>query len=481
MKTHPYEHQLESLRQSQGRRSFGLLMEMGAGKSKTAIDEMCDLWSAGLVDRVLIVSGKGSYANWTNNELPTHMWDSVEWTDHLWQNTGNMRERDDLAYLVSDLGRRVMRILVVNIEALGASQRAQKIVSDFVRGGRTIIVMDESTLIKNHEAIRTKFMIRMGDIAEYRRILTGSPVTRDPLDLWGQFRFLGDGLLGFRSFFAFRARYCVMQAVQVGTRSVQKPVAFVNLEELAERVAQYSYRVTKEQCLDLPPKVYQFRNVEMTDEQRRLYESMRRMALALLQHEDGSESLATSKTAMSTLLKLHQMLCGYVRDDEGIVHRIANNRISALKETVEEFGTPSTIVWCAYRLDVDAVCEALCQVHGRERVVSYDGRTDTAGRAEAVRRFQSGEATFFVSTPHTGGRGITLTRGTLVVYYSNTHDLELRLQSEDRPHRIGQEHPVNYVDLRVLRTVDDKMVAALRAKIDIATIITGDKLKEWLI
>ncbi len=196
--------------------------------------------------------------------------------------------------------------------------------------------------------------------------------------------------------------------------------------------------------------------------------------------ENGDYQIATSKTAMSAIMRMHQILCGHITDDEGVVHDVPNRRVDALMDVVDEAGGASVVVWCAYRRDVDRVASALISRHGVGTVVTYDGRTSPAGREAAISLFQSGTARFFVATPHTAGRGITLTRGTTVVYYSNSYDLELRLQSEDRTHRIGQHHPVNYVDLRVPGTVDERIVASLRAKINIATLLMGDVAREWL-
>lgn len=478
-KTRPFAHQIEYLRKSAGRSSFAAFMEMGTGKTKCLIDDFCRAHAGGLINRVLVFANKGAYANWVHYEIPAHMPDEVPRAVYLWtgsESQEHVRMREQV--LRTDTPH-VLQVLVMNIEGMGASERARSLAKRFVTGGRTMIVVDESTTIKNHEAIRTKFVAQLGQHAVMRRIATGSPVTRDPLDLWGQFMFLGEGLLQQRTYWSFRARYAVLQEKRIGRRTIQVPVAFRYLDELEQIVSQHSHRVLKEACLDLPEKVYVWREVEMTDAQRRMYEEMRRRSITMLQ--EGGEEVMSATIAMTQIMRMQQILCGHFRDDDtGTITAIPNNRVQALLDLAEESPDASTIVWCAYRADVAAVAAALCDAHGPGSVVEYHGGTSPADRSAAVAAFQEGRARFFVSTQATGGRGITLTRATLVVYYSNDHDLEHRIQSEDRAHRIGQTRHVTYADLVVRGTVDERITAALRKKIDIASLVMGDGAREWL-
>jgi SNF2 family DNA or RNA helicase len=475
-KTRPYQHQIDALRKSAGRESFAYFMEMGTGKTKTAIDDMGRAFVSGRIDCVLITANKGSYANWVNYELPAHMPDHLPRCSYIWTGGSSQRDREWQTELLRRDVSGVLRILVINIEAIGASQRARDFAERFVASGRCAIFVDESTLIKNHEAVRTKFLAKLGQRAVMRRIMTGSPIVKDPLDLWGQFMFLGGDLLKQRSYYGFRSRYAVLQEMRIGKRTIQKPVSFRNLDELEQLVLEHSHRVLKEDCLDLPPKVYEFRDVEMTPEQRRMYEDMRKLAFA-----EYESNTMTATTAMVQIGRMQQMLSGWMTDDDTkTVSEVPSNRVRVLEDLVEE-SAESAIVWCAYRYDVRLVAAALRKTYGPESVVEYHGGIDTEGRADAVSAFQSGRARFFVSTPATGGRGITLTRAGLVVYYSNSYDLEMRLQSEDRAHRIGQTKSVTYVDLRVPGTVDDKIVQALRKKIDVASVVMGDGAREWLV
>lgn len=336
--------------------------------------------------------------------------------------------------------------------------------------------MDEASTIKNPQAQRTKFILKLGRIqgniaaagalggAIYRRIATGSPVPRGPLDLWSQFEFLQPSCLGHRSFYTFRANYAVTQRKEFGGRMVEVVVAYRNVDELSRRVAEHAYVVRKEDCLTLPPKVYETRDVELSPEQQRLYNEVREWATG----EVEAGKFVTATVVITQLLRLHQIVCGHVTDEEGNVHILPTRRLDVLEEVVEEAGS-KVIVWCQYRQDVTRVVEKLRGM-GR-KVVEYHGGTSPEDRAAAIVAFQEEDADDFVGTPHAGGYGITLTAARTVVYYSNGYDLEKRAQSEDRAHRIGQNFSVLYVDLVARGTVDEKIIAALLAKKNLADII----------
>jgi SNF2 family DNA or RNA helicase len=308
-----------------------------------------------------------------------------------------------------------------------------------------------------------------------RRIATGSPITKSPIDLWGQFVFLGSRLLGSVNYWAFRAKYCNLADQWVANRKIQMIVGYKNLSELSDLVAKHSFRVLKEECLDLPSKIYAIRDVDLTDEQGTMYDDLRRLAVA-----EFIGQFVTATVVMTRLLRLHQILCGVVIDDDGKEIEIPSRRVDQLLDICEETGDQSIIVWCAYRRNVQTVCDALRGQYGRLSTVEYHGGSSQEDRADALSRFESGSARFFVATPPTAGRGITLNRASVVVYYSNTYDLEQRMQSEDRCHRIGQTKSVTYIDLMVRGSIDEKIVDSLRKKIDLATMVMRDDPVEWL-
>ena len=477
-RTKPYRHQMDYLRAAGDRRAFAVFSDMGTGKSKMIVDEVAGLHQQGLVDTVLITTSKGNYDTWPD-EIRKHLDPGIEQMTVLWDGRDNMRSRELHRVFLECTD---LRFLVVNIEALASSQRARIFVKRLLgTSKRRMTVVDESTLIKNHDAMRSRELVRLGCASEFRRIVTGNPTPNSPLDLWGQFEFLrgtGPGMLGFNSFYAFRARYAIMQSVNVGNhRTVQQPVAYRYTDELAERVAQHSFRVRKEECLDLPAKVYMpIRRVELTKDQSRIYEDMRKRAVAII--NEAGDTVSVSQ-AIAVMIKLHQILCGQVMDDEGQSHHIPNNRIPAMLDVVRESGR-QTIVWSAYRLGVSAIVAALQEEFGPTSVVQYHGGVGQDDRKLAIRRFQEGDAHFFVGTPHAGARGITLTAAKTVVYYSNTFNLEHRIQSEDRAHRIGQTDSVSYTDL-CAGSLDMRLIESLRAKIDLSAAILRDGPREWLV
>jgi SNF2 family DNA or RNA helicase len=235
--------------------------------------------------------------------------------------------------------------------------------------------------------------------------------------------------------------------------------------------------VTKEECLDLPDKVYTRRDVELTDEQRKAYDQMKFMALAQI---DGE--LMSTNNALTQLMRLHQIVCGHGKFDDGQEFDLPSNRITELMGCLSETNS-KVIIWANYRKDIEKIKHAIQKEYGMTSVATYFGDTEAEERQNIVTRFQDpdDDLRFFVGNPRTGGYGLTLTAATVVIYYSNSFDLEVRLQSEDRAHRIGQTSKVTYIDLITPDTVDEHIVKALRNKINIASEVLGEDLKDWLI
>jgi SNF2 family DNA or RNA helicase len=187
----------------------------------------------------------------------------------------------------------------------------------------------------------------------------------------------------------------------------------------------------------------------------------------------------TATNVMTQLLRLQQVLSGHTKSDSGEVIEIKDNRLNEMIECLAETDGKA-IIWSRFRYDVKRIAAALAKEHGPRSVVTYFGDTSDEERSEAIERFQNGEARFFVGNPQTGGYGITLTAATLVIYFANSFDLAVRMQSEDRAHRIGQNKHVTYIDLIAEGTIDKQIVQALRSKMDIASKVMGEELKQWL-
>jgi SNF2 family DNA or RNA helicase len=367
-----------------------------------------------------------------------------------------------------------LHILVMNVEAL-STDKGVKFATKFINSHKAMMAIDESTTIKTPTAKRTKNIIGIGQNAKYKRIMTGSPITKNPLDLYTQCEFLDPWLLDFSSYYAFRNRYAEMKTMHVHGRSIQVVDKFQNLSELSDTVKQFSYRVLKEDCLDLPPKVFIKRHVTLTPEQKKVYEQMKKAAIAVL-----NGKVTTTMTVLTQLMRLHQITCGYVAADDGTTQQVESNRLNELMSVLEDTDG-KVIIWANYQMSVSEIMQALTKKYGANSFVHYYGLTPQEDRQDYIRKFQNDpECRFIIGTPQTGGYGITLTQANTVIYYSNGYDLEKRLQSEDRAHRIGQKKTVTYIDLIAEDTIDEKIVEALRKKINIASEVMGEELKEWI-
>jgi SNF2 family DNA or RNA helicase len=451
-------------------------MEMGTGKSKVLIDNIAMLYDKGKINGALIIAPKGVYQNWFDIEIPNHMPTHIEKKMVLWRASfmkGNeivSKEVDALFETGTDL-----HILVMNVEAL-STKNGVTFANKFLSCHETLMAIDESTTIKNPDAIRTKSIVQLGRAAKYRRILTGSPVTKSPLDLYKQCEFLDEGLLDYTSYYAFKTRYAVLRTANFGGRSVQIVVGYRNLDELSEKIEKFSYRVLKEDCLDLPSYSFTKRIIQLSKEQKKIYESMKQLALAQL-----GGKLMTTATALVQLMRLHQITCGHFKSDDGTIQKIKNERLDALMDILSEVENKA-VIWAHYKYDIEIIVEAIKKEYGPDSYVTYYGDTPSEIRQNNIKLFQdeNSKVRFLIGTPQTGGYGITLTAGNVMIYYSNGYDLEKRTQSEARINRAGQKRKMTYIDIIAEDTVDEKIVNALRKKVDIASKVMGEELKDWI-
>ena len=471
-KTKPYAHQMTALEKSWNKETYAYFMEMGTGKTKVLIDNLAMLYDKGKVDGALIIAPKGVVGTWYSNELPSHLPGHIENVTVLWQPNITKKQQEKLESLFEV--ETALHILIMNVEAFSTA-KGKDFAEKFIRSHRTLMTIDESTTIKNPNAKRTKNIISLSKESKYRRIMTGSPVTKNPLDLYSQCEFLDPWLLDFTSYYAFRNRYAEMKTMHAHGRSIQIVSKFRHLGELSESLQSFSYRVLKEDCLDLPDKIFIKRQITLSPDQRKLYDQMRKKALAILEGK-----VSSTKNSLTQLMRLQQITCGHFTDDTGTTQAIDNTRINELIDVLEDVEGKS-IIWAHYQYDVKAIIKAVVEKYGPGSVVDYYGLTPKEERQGHIKRFQDDpKCRFFIGTPSTGGYGITLTAANTVIYYSNGYDLEKRLQSEDRAHRMGQKKPVTYVDINAEDTVDEKIVKALRKKINIASEVLGEELKSWI-
>ena len=475
-KTVPYAHQLTALEKSWEKEVYAYFMEMGTGKSKVLIDNISMLYDKGKINGALIIAPKGVYQNWYNSEIPTHLVDHIDKKMVLWQamiNKTQARKLDTLFKTGEEL-----HVLIMNVEAF-STKKGVDFAHKFLSCHNALIAIDESTTIKNPGAKRTKNILGLAKHSKYRRILTGSPVTKSPLDLYTQCYFLSPWLLDHSSFYTFKNRYAVMRTANFGGRSVQIVVGYRNLGELSEKLKNFSYRVLKDDCLDLPKKTFMKRIVQLSDEQKKVYSQMKQTALAFL-----NGKAATTATVMTQLMRLHQITCGHFTSDDGTTQVLKNNRIEELIDLLHEVHG-KVVIWAHYRHDIETIVEHIKKEFNTgvdNCVMTYYGNTSVEDRQKAIKEIQdpNSPVRFLVGTPQTGGYGITLTAASTMIYYSNGYDLEKRQQSEARIDRIGQTKPMTYVDIIAEDTVDERIVKALRKKINIASQVMGEELKDWI-
>lgn len=473
----PYKHQKDIFEKTRGWEFYGLWWEMGVGKTKPLLDTIAWQFLNKELDGALIVSDKGAYLNWPLEEVPKHFPPWIPRREAVWKSRMGKKEEAkcmDILTAQDDL----LDIAYVNIEAL-STQRAYEWALTFLKLHHAIMIVDESTSIKNPKALRTRATISLGAFAEYRRIATGTPFTNNPLDLFSQCEFLKPGILGHRSFSSFRSRYAIMREIKLGTRRFMKVDGFVNLQELESRIRDFSSRLLKSECLDLPEKIYETQYIELTQEQIALYRKFKEEAVVLL-----DSGLLTSTSAITTVEKLHQICCGHVRDDEGNINDLPNGRMESLLDLLDNI-PGKVIIWAHYQRDVELIMAAI-----REKFqstgqfpVDYYGKTKQDDRVTTIHHFMNNTACrWFVGSPATGGKGITLTVAHNVIYYSCGYNLEDRLQSEDRAHRIGQKQNVIYTDLTTVGTIEQKILKALRQKKELLTgMFDANRLKSLFV
>ena len=451
-------------------------MEMGTGKSKVLIDTIGILYGKGAINAVVIVAPKGVYRNWSTKEIPDHLPEYVDRHVAVWSPAPRKQEKADLVKLFhTDLDK--LKIFIINVEAFSTA-KGVKFTENFILGHQVLFAVDESTTIKNPKASRTKAITKLAKNTKYRRILTGSPITQSPLDLYSQTEVLQTNLLGYTSYYSFQNHYGEVVNRYFGGRTVRQVVGYRNLDELSQKLDSFSYRVLKSDCLDLPEKLYIRRDVTLTAEQKKLYAELKELAITEL----ANQETVSVTNVLTQLLRLHQIVCGHIKSDDGTETPINNNRIDELIEVIAEM-QGKIIIWANYRQNILEIVETLQGLFGADAVASYFGDTTPDERERVIKQFQDPDSSlrFFVGNTQTGGYGITLTEAQNVIYYSNNFDLEKRLQSEDRAHRIGQKNNVTYVDLVAKDTVDEKIVTALRNKLDLAQEVLGDdKWEDWL-
>lgn len=501
--TKPYDHQREWWSIIKDMPYFALEWEMGLGKTKTVLDVCQWLYARGDIDALLVITLKGVHRKWVEKEVPKHFpagkshaayWKRTLVDNGMWYGP-NGRERTSI--VKSDR----FAVATINFESVHR-KAGKKFCERFLRSRRCAVVVDESHNIKAPTAAATKACISLGKKAKRRYIMTGTMSTGSTLDAWSQYTFLDPSIVGHMKYWAFKHEFATMEAVGDKTflawekspltgkpEQVEKPVmavtGFKNEAKLAAMLDPYRTRLLKDDCLDLPPKLYRMRSFEMSDNMRRAYESMSREFLVEL---EGDRTM-TANMALVKLVRLQQIACGYAVPDDadvfaedvpGIALDDNNPRTEALMQEVEKI-SGSGIVWSYKRYSLRQIADALRTAYGEASVAEYHGGVNDDDKARNLVRFQEERARWFLGNPMSGGTGIDLPQAQDMIYHDNSFNLALRLQSEDRFHRIGQlGSSCTITDIECLGTIDRPQLGALKDKKDIAAKVSGDVLKAWL-
>lgn len=485
MKTKGMSHQLQAVQRMVGRQTYALFMEQGTGKTWTLLADAERLFAKGTIDSVLVVAPNGVHTNWINREIPMHMEGQI--IARAWRSGAGVRHMKSLEdlFVPRKEGQPLpLRILAVNIDAL-VTKKGYEFCERFLMSGLPLILLDESSRIKNPDAARTKALMRLRRYCKGARIASGTPVTNSPVDVFAQMEFLESGLLGTTSYRAFVAEYAdvlpsthpLMQNMvrrnpraayaQIIARNPDGSPRWRNLEKLQKLLEPHSFRVLKKDCLDLPEKIYKTITFELDAAQQRAYDKMQdelRIELG-----DNTE-LPVSELA--ALIKLQQITSGYVNTPIGVRYVSEDNpRLKTLMDAIEDVDG-KFIIWARFREELDAIAAALAEAE--IPCVQYHGGVSREDREAAVDGFQNGDVRVFVGQPQSGGIGLTLTAAETVFYFSNDFNLETRLQSEDRAHRIGTRKNVVYIDIAAESTIDEQIARNLQRKQRTAALVLGD-------
>jgi SNF2 family DNA or RNA helicase len=493
-KLDPLKHQLDELLKSTEEEYAGYLWVPGLGKTALIINQAVYLYQRGLIDTLFVVAPNGVHLNWASDEMPKHMHDSVQKVTKTFvyhsskaSGKGATKDRESL------LNHHGLSVLLVAYEATITDTFKMYMKRFFAKRKGVFMCLDEAHRIKGRNAHVKKTLVAMGCHAKYRRILTGTPVEVPP-DVYSMCRFLDQkywAKRGFATSVEFDSFFCEYEEksfikrakggrIVIGAdgkpeRNIFQAVkGYKNIEVLQKMVAESCTRLTLEDAgIHLPPITYSKRYYDMFPEQRRMYRELETEYRT--EFEDGLE--VDAETAITRLLRLQQVICGYLGTGPGEpirpIKEGVNPRLDLLMEITEDL-PGQFLVWARFTRDIDQICGAL-----GSKAVRYDGQVDNDGRALAKRKFQAGDVQAMVLS-EAGAEGLTLIGASTSIFHSNHFKMTKRIQQEMRNYRIGQNKPVHVIDLVCNGTVDNKIIDALRSKKEIADLLVGDRFKAWI-
>ena len=496
-KTKDFDHQATTLGAVWTRGAFAIFWEQGLGKSKFILDNAAALFLAGEIDCLFVVAPNGVHRNWVAEEIEKHFSVAVMVQVKAFAyHSSKASTKRHLQATKDILSHKGLVVIAMSYDAF-VTTKGKPYAKKILTTRKCLYVLDESSRIKSPSAKRTKSIIASGRYAEYKRILTGTPVANKPFDIYCQMRFLDQDFWksrGLGNYTVFKNYFALWQEQKLQSgRSFPMLVEYKNLPELHGMIQDHSSRVLKEDALDLPPKIYSKRFFDMSSKQAKLYKELRDNFMTDLDGDSVAADLAITR-----MLRLQQITSGFVAVEEKVIPDPENPdyfeyvpkvvdiedgknlRLKLLEEIIETV-EGKAIIWARFTREVDMIMDLL-----GDRAVRYDGQVKTDARAAAIDSFQHDNdpenpgAQFFVANAQAAGTGLTLTKASTVIYYSNNFKLEERLQSEDRAHRIGTTKAVNYIDLICNDTIDLHIVNALIEKLDVSRIVMGDAIREWL-
>lgn len=471
-KTKPFKHQLKAFSISKNMEEYGLFFEQGCGKTKVIIDTARHLFDKKCIDSLVVIAPNGVHDNWVDDELPVHM--AGTYMAMAWRSSFNKEKKklwDGLKQPSNHL-----KVFCFNIETF-TSEKNRKELYDILSTHKAMLVIDESQKIKNPSAKRTKFLIKISPMAKYRRILTGTPITKGAEDFYSQLKFLNPNIIGISAYAGFKNRYCVM-----GGFEFRQIVGYRNIEELQRKIQNHSLRVLKKDCLDLPEKIYQFVPFDLTPIQLKMIKQIQEEGIAEINNNKDAPRNIILEAAMARMAKIKQISRGYLYDTENdsvieIVPIKDNPAVKRMKEIFESIDG-KIIIWTTYTQDVKILSQAL----PKDSFLVYDGSISQDQKKENKKEFQQGDKyKYFIINIQSGATGLTLTSAEHSFYWNNSYNLEHRLQSEDRNHRIGTINSTVYMDLMANKTHDKKIINSLRKKKNISDIVLNDPASMFLV
>lgn len=515
-KTKPYEHQKRAYDFAHDKESFAWFMEMGTGKTKTAIDTAANWYKEGIIDAVLVIAPNGVHTQWGKEQVPLHC--SVDFTSVIFKSGGNKTLQNALHSIIYDVEPK-LKFLMVNVEAFSYPTYLS-LFQTFIKNWRTFVIIDEATAIKNPDAKRTMNIIRGLSVCKYRgksviscvplsvkrAILTGTPITNSPFDLWAMFEFLKPSYFN-RTYYSFKAHYGLEKKVDMWQGAVQRSVTmplkpeeimeirlaagddyyaicakyglkesdvqyikehtdctvpYKYLDELKELIAPSAFFVSKDECLDLEPKIYKRRIILMCEEQQRLYDELEKVYITEFKDQEVS---VLNKVVLYTRLS---QICGgflpYEDEETGEKHATSigkNPKAEALMEELQLCDYPCIVV-TRFTAEALYLHEEISKKFSSLNIGLYIGPKKEP--KDVLEQFKAGYIHILIANERMISKGHNLQNAHNVFFFSNSYSLEDREQTEDRIHRNGQTEKCVYMDLIMLGSMDMKVYAALKAK-----------------